>query len=110
MAVGNWVAPRQLTSHAFAHGLFLSEFAQLYRNYKGVDQQMITVTFPDGAQRQYESQTTVAAVAASISNSLAKKALAGKFNGQLVDLGRPLNEDGVLELVTPDHEDALGIR
>ena len=70
---------------------------------------MITVTFPDGAQRQYESQTTVAAVAASISNSLAKKALAGKFNGQLVDLGRPLNEDGVLELVTPDHEDALGI-
>ncbi|MFZ2772468.1 MAG: threonine--tRNA ligase, partial [Trichococcus flocculiformis] len=48
-------------------------------------------------------------VAKSISNSLAKKALAGKFNGELVDFTRPLETDGSLEIVTPDHADGLGV-
>ncbi|MFR2742109.1 MAG: hypothetical protein ACLTA0_05465 [Streptococcus agalactiae] len=39
------------------------------------------------------------------SNSLTKKALAGKFNGQLL-IQRAI-EDGSIEIVTPDHEDAL---
>ena len=42
----------------------------------------------------------------SISNSLAKKALAGKFNGKLIDTTRAITEDGSIEIVTPDHEDA----
>ena len=70
---------------------------------------MIKITFPDGAVREFESGVTTFEVAQSISNSLAKKALAGKFNGKLVDTTRALTEDGSLEIVTPDHEDALDI-
>ncbi|WP_303973915.1 threonine--tRNA ligase [Streptococcus merionis] len=70
---------------------------------------MIKITFPDGAVREYESGVTTFEVAESISKSLAKKALAGKFNGNLVDTNRALTEDGALEIVTPDHEDALSI-
>ncbi|URZ87842.1 threonine--tRNA ligase [Floricoccus penangensis] len=68
---------------------------------------MIKITFPDGAIREYESGVTPYEVAESISKSLAKKTLAGKFNDQLIDFDRPIEEDGTLELVTPDHEDAL---
>ena len=70
---------------------------------------MIKITFPDGAVREYESGSTTFDIAQSISNSLAKKALAGKFNGKLIDTTRPITEDGSIEIVTPDHEDALPI-
>ena len=69
----------------------------------------IKITFPDGAVKVFESGVTVEEVAKSISNSLAKKALAGKFNGELVDFTRPLETDGSLEIVTPDHADGLGV-
>lgn len=69
----------------------------------------IKVTFPDGAVKEFPKGTSTANIAESISKSLAKKALAGKFNGELVDLVRPLEVDGKIEIVTPDHEDALGI-
>lgn len=70
---------------------------------------MIKITFPDGAIKEFESGVSTLDVAQSISNSLGKKALAGKYNGELVDLVQPLTEDGTIEIVTPDHEDALGI-
>ena len=70
---------------------------------------MINITFPDGAVREYASGSTTFDIAQSISNSLAKKALAGKFNGKLIDTTRAITEDGSLEIVTPDHEDALDI-
>lgn len=69
----------------------------------------IKITFPDGAVKVFESGVTVEEVAKSISNSLAKKALAGKFNGELVDFTRRLETDGSLEIVTPDHADGLGV-
>ena len=49
---------------------------------------MINITFPDGAVREFESGVTTFEIAQSISNSLAKKALAGKFNGKLIDTTR----------------------
>ncbi|MDY4761522.1 threonine--tRNA ligase [Streptococcus thoraltensis] len=70
---------------------------------------MIKITFPDGAVREFESGVSTVDIAESISKSLAKKALAGKFNGQLLDTVRPLTEDGTLEIVTPDHEDAYDV-
>lgn len=70
---------------------------------------MIKITFPDGAIREFESGITTFEIAQSISNSLAKKALAAKFNGQLIDTTRAIEEDGSIEIVTPDHEDALGV-
>lgn len=70
---------------------------------------MIKITFPDGAVREFEIGTTTFEIAESISKSLAKKALAGKFNGQLIDTTRAITQDGSIEIVTPDHEDALDI-
>lgn len=70
---------------------------------------MIKVTFPDGAIREYEAGITTKEIAESISKSLAKKALAGKWNGELIDLDRAIDCDGTLEIVTPDHEDALAL-
>ena len=55
---------------------------------------MINITFPDGAVREFESGVTTFDIAQSISNSLAKKALAGKFNGKLIDTTRAITEDG----------------
>ncbi len=70
---------------------------------------MIKITFPDGAVREFESGVTTFEIAQSISNSLAKKALAGKLNGKLIDTTRIIEEDGSIEIVTPDHEDALSV-
>lgn len=70
---------------------------------------MIKMTFPDGAVKEYAPGITTAEIAESISKSLAKKALAGKVNGELIDLNRGIEEDGSIEIVTPDHEDALAL-
>lgn len=70
---------------------------------------MLKITFPDNSVKELEDGITPKAIAEDISKSLAKKALAAKFNGQLIDLDRPIYEDGAIEIVTPDHEDALGI-
>ncbi|WP_142321678.1 TGS domain-containing protein, partial [Streptococcus pyogenes] len=51
---------------------------------------MIKITFPDGAVREFESGVTTFDIAESISKSLAKKALAGKFNDQLIDTTRAI--------------------
>lgn len=67
------------------------------------------ITFPDGAVKPFPFGTTTEEIAQSISKSLSKKAIAGKFNGELVDYKRSLEEDGTIEIVTPNHEDALGI-
>ena len=68
---------------------------------------MITVTFPDGNQRQFKSGTTSAQIAASISKSLEKKAAAAVINGALADLSDPLTQDVKLELITRDDPRAL---
>lgn len=67
----------------------------------------IQITFPDGAQKEFAAGITTKEIASSISNSLAKKALAGKFNGELIDLTRPIESDGAIEIITPADEDAL---
>ena len=70
---------------------------------------MIKVTFPDGAIKEFAAGITTKEIAESISKSLAKKALAGKINGELVDLDFGIEADAALEIVTPDHEDALAL-
>lgn len=67
------------------------------------------MTFPDGAVKEFDKGVTTKMIAETISKSLAKKALAGKVNGKLVDLDLPLDEDAVIEIVTPEHEDALAL-
>jgi threonyl-tRNA synthetase len=68
---------------------------------------MITLTFPDGAQRQIEKGLSAAGVAAGISKSLEKKAVAAIVNGVLVDLNDPIMTDSTLQILTRDDERAL---
>jgi threonyl-tRNA synthetase len=57
---------------------------------------MITVTFPDGASRQYEPGTTAAQIAGSIAKSLEKKSVAALVNGRLADLSDPVADGAAL--------------
>lgn len=50
---------------------------------------LINVQLPDGSKRELQSGATVADLAASIGAGLAKAALAGQVNGELVDLSAP---------------------
>jgi len=68
---------------------------------------MIELIFPDGNQRQYEDGATGRDVAASISPSLAKKAVLVKLDGRLLDLDRPLAAGGRIEILTRDSPEAL---
>jgi threonyl-tRNA synthetase len=70
---------------------------------------MITLSFPDGAARQYEPGTTPLAIAEGISKGLAKKAVAAKIDGAWWDLTRPLHADARFELVTRDTADGLEV-
>lgn len=70
---------------------------------------MIKIQFPDGNIKEFEVGITTDEIAGSISPGLRKKAIAGKVNGVLYDLSRPIQEDAKFEIVTPDHEDALEI-
>ena len=69
----------------------------------------ITLSFPDGSKHVFPAGTTVIDVAKSISISLAKKAVAGKFNDVLVDDDAPLNVDGSIEIITKDSKDGLQV-
>jgi threonyl-tRNA synthetase len=68
---------------------------------------MIKVSLPDGSVREYEDGASPFDVAKSISNSLAKKALAARVDGELRDLMRPLDGDAKVELVTANDADGL---
>ena len=68
---------------------------------------MITVSFPDGASRQFDAGVSGADVAADISKSLSKKAVAVKLDGELADLAQPIERDVRIEIVTRDDAAAL---
>ncbi|HDA1626870.1 TPA: threonine--tRNA ligase [Staphylococcus aureus] len=71
--------------------------------------EQINIQFPDGNKKAFDKGTTTEGIAQSISPGLRKKAVAGKFNGQLVDLTKPLETDGSIEIVTPGSEEALEV-
>ncbi len=64
--------------------------------------QQIKISFPDGNQREFDSGITGGEIAKSISGKLAKVALAVKFNGKVLELWRPLQQDGVMQILTFD--------
>lgn len=65
----------------------------------------ITLTFPDGTNKEYPKNISAGEVVESISRGLAKNALAANFNGHLVDLNAPLTEDGTFTAVTFEDEE-----
>ncbi|MCM3795641.1 threonine--tRNA ligase [Priestia megaterium] len=71
--------------------------------------EVIKMTFPDGAVKEYPKGSSTEDIAASISPGLKKKALAGKVNGELLDLRTSIEQDGSLEIITQDAPEALEI-
>lgn len=69
----------------------------------------INVKFPDGNVKSFEAGVTTEEIAGSISPGLKKKALAGKFNGQMVDLSTALETDGDIEIITPESPEGIEV-
>jgi threonyl-tRNA synthetase len=67
----------------------------------------ITLTFPDGAQKEFEAGVTGEEVARAISKSLAKKAMAIEIDGELRDLSDPIEQDARVRIITRDDPEAL---
>ena len=68
---------------------------------------MPVIRLPDGSERRFDEPVTVAQVAASIGAGLARAALAGKVNGQLVDTSFRIENDADLAIVTDKDADGL---
>ena len=68
---------------------------------------MISVTFPDGAKREFPPGVTGLDIAKGISPSLAKRTVAMAVNGALADLADPINADARVEFVSRDDPRAL---
>ncbi|WP_033828225.1 threonine--tRNA ligase [Bacillus andreraoultii] len=71
--------------------------------------EMIQITFPDGAVKEFPKGTSTEDIAASISPGLKKKAYAGKFNGEEIDLRTPIEENGEIQILTDKDAESLEI-
>jgi threonyl-tRNA synthetase len=70
---------------------------------------MPIIRLPDGSERGFESSVTVADVAASIGAGLARAALAGKVNGQLVDTSYLIEENAELAIITDRDDEGVEV-
>jgi threonyl-tRNA synthetase len=70
---------------------------------------MPNVTLPDGTVKSYDQSLTVAEVASSIGSGLAKAAIAGEVDGNLVDTSFMIEEDSDVAIITNKDEKALEV-
>ena len=70
---------------------------------------MIQITLPDNSQREYPGPVSVADVAKSIGPGLAKRTVAGKVDGKLVDASDLIDHDAKLQIITPKDDEGLEI-
>jgi len=70
---------------------------------------MVTIVFPDGNKKEFKKGITGEEIAQSISPGLRRQALAIKLDGQFVDLRRPLEEGGHIEIITYKDKDGIDI-
>ncbi len=70
---------------------------------------MLDITLPDGSVRQYPGPVTVSEVAASIGSGLAKAALAGRVNGQVVDTSHLIEGNSELSILTSKDPEGLEV-
>ncbi len=70
---------------------------------------MVNITLPDGSVRSFDAPVTVAQVAQSIGTGLAKAALAGKVNGELVDTSYLMDADAQLAIITDKDADGVDV-
>ena len=67
----------------------------------------VSLTFPDGSKRSFKKGLTGAELAAGISKSLAKKAVAISLDGKLADLADPIEADASVKIITRTDPEAL---
>src|SRR5262245_27249629 len=60
----------------------------------------VKITLPDGSSRSYPRGVTGLAIAQSISEGLARNALSVEVNGEIWDLGRPIENDASIKIFT----------
>jgi threonyl-tRNA synthetase len=99
------------------HGL--PKHAKVYRSTRSLQGNLMSqallsdkqlrVTLPDGTVKEVPAGTTVLEVAESIGSRLAKAALAGKVDGEVVDVHRELEHDTTLEIITERSPEALEV-
>ena len=70
---------------------------------------MVQITLPDGSLREFSGPVSVADVAASIGAGLAKAALGGKVDGQLVDTSYRIDKHASVAIVTAKDPDGLDL-
>jgi len=70
---------------------------------------MPEIRLPDGSKRQFEGDVTVAEVAQNIGAGLARAALAGRVNDQLVDLSFVIRQDSDLAIITDKNPEGLEV-
>src|SRR5215218_917634 len=68
---------------------------------------MITLTFPDGAQRQFASGISGREIVEGISKSLAKRTVAMALDGTVADLADPITKDVKIEFLNREDPRAL---
>ena len=69
----------------------------------------LTITLPDERELTLASPTSVAEIAAAIGPGLARQALAGRVDGELVDACDPITRDARVQVITPDDPEGLAI-
>jgi threonyl-tRNA synthetase len=70
---------------------------------------MVRIELPDGSIKELPAGSTSLDVARTIGERLAQQAIAARVDGQLVDVGTPLNKDARVELVTLTSRDGLEV-
>jgi len=70
---------------------------------------MPIITLPDGSEKDYESSVTIEKIATDIGPGLAKAALAGRFNGNLLDTCIPITNDAKIQIITSKDNEGLEI-
>jgi threonyl-tRNA synthetase len=73
------------------------------------EHETVTISLPDGSTREMPRGTTPKDVAEAIGPGLAKAAVAARVDGEVMELGRPLERDVSLEILTRQDPDALAV-
>ncbi len=69
----------------------------------------IKITFPDGNAKQFDKGATPLQIAQSISDGLARAAIAAKVDGKTVDVTRPIDHDATVQLLTLKDAEGLDV-
>ena len=70
---------------------------------------MPQITLPDGSVRSFDNPVTIADIAADIGPGLAKAAIAGSVDGQIVDTSSLVSEDAAVGIITAKDADGLEV-